>query len=81
MGEEHENNVEDNSGYEKTGVQLAWMSLDDLISVWLHAGSGLVPAISSMVYWLAHKILWSLSFWWWCPISSHHCFCCPQIYH
>jgi hypothetical protein len=23
MGEEHENNVEDNSGYEKTGVQLA----------------------------------------------------------
>jgi hypothetical protein len=50
VGEEHENNVEDPSGYEKSGVQLARMSLDDLISLILHARLGLVPAISRMVH-------------------------------
>jgi hypothetical protein len=32
------------------------MSLDDLISLILHARLGLVPAISRMVHWLAHKL-------------------------
>jgi len=75
MGDEDENHMENTSGYEKLGVQLAWLGLEDLISVLLPAGLGLVPAVSGMVNWLAHKILlvpvshdhfphllWSLSF-------------------
>jgi len=75
MGEEDENDMEDTSGYEQSGVLLAWLGLEDLISVWLPTGSGLVPAVSGIVNWLAHEILsvpvshddfphllWSLSF-------------------
>jgi len=62
MGDEDENNVEDTSGYEKSGVRLAWLGLEDLISVLLHAGVGLGPAVSGMVNWLAYEILLSLSF-------------------
>ena len=57
MGEEDENDMEDTSGYEKSGVRLAWLGWEDLVSVILHAGSGLVPAVSGMVNWLAHEIL------------------------
>ena len=49
MGDADENNMEDMSSYEKSGVQLASLGLEDLISVLLPAGSGLVPAVSSMV--------------------------------
>jgi len=49
MGDEDENNVEDTSGYEKSGVRLASLSWEDLVLVLLHAGSGLVPAVSGMV--------------------------------
>ena len=49
MGDEDENNVEDMSGPEKTGVRLAWLGLEDLVLVLLPAGSGLVPAVSGMV--------------------------------
>jgi len=75
MGDEDETDMEDMSGYEKSGVQLAWLGLEDPMSVLLPAGSGLIPAVSRMVNWLAHKILsipvshddfphflWSLSF-------------------
>jgi len=75
MGDEDENDIEDTSGYEKSGVQLAWLCWEDLVSVLFHDGSGLVPAVSAMVNWLAHEILqfpvspddfphllWSLSF-------------------
>jgi len=65
MGDEDEDDVEDMSGYEKSGVRLAWLGWEDLVSVLLHAGSGLVPAISRMVNWLAHEILLSPSFSWW----------------
>jgi len=64
MGDEDENNVEDRSGYEKSRVRLAWLGLEDLISVYLHAGSLQVPAILGMVNWLAHKILLSPGFSW-----------------
>ena len=49
MGDEDENDVEDRSGYEKSGLRLACLGWEDLVSVLLHAGSGLVPAISGMV--------------------------------
>jgi len=75
MRDENENDMEDMSGYEKSAVQLAWLGLEDLVSVLLPAGSGLVPAVLGMVNWLAHEILqvpvshddfphllWSLSF-------------------
>jgi len=69
MGDEDENDMEDTSGYEKSGVRLAWLGSEDLISVIVPGGSGLVPAISGMVNWLAHEILSSPSFSWWCPPS------------
>jgi len=75
MGDEVENDMEDTSGYEKSGEWLAWSGLEDLVSVFLPARSGLIPAVSGMVNWLAHQILkvpvshydfphllWSLSF-------------------
>jgi len=49
MGDGDENYVEDMSGYEKSGVQLARLGWEDLISVLLHAGLRLVPAVSGMV--------------------------------
>jgi len=61
MGDEDENHVEDMREYEKSGVRLAGWGLEDLISVLLHAGSGLVPAASGMVNWVAH-IVPSLSY-------------------
>jgi hypothetical protein len=77
MGDEDENDIEDTSSYEESGIQLAWLCLEDLVSVILPAESGLVPAISGMVNWLAHDILqvpishddflhllWFLSFLW-----------------
>jgi hypothetical protein len=57
MGDEDENNMEDMSGYEKSGVRLAWLGLEDIVSVLFPARSGLVPAVSGMVNWLAHEIL------------------------
>jgi hypothetical protein len=77
MGDEDKNDMEDTSGYEKYGVRLAWLGLEeawlrleDLVSVLLHAGSGLLPAVSGMVNWLAYVILSSPSFSWWFPPSS-----------
>jgi len=45
MGDEDENDVEDTSGYEKSGVQPAWLGWEDLVAVQLNTGLGLVPAI------------------------------------
>jgi len=56
-GDGDENDVEDMSGYKKSRVRLAWLGIENLVSVRLHAGSGLVPALSGMVDWLAHEIL------------------------
>jgi len=50
MGDEDENDVEDTSGYEKSGVRLARLGWEDLVSVLLHARSGLVPAVLGMVH-------------------------------
>jgi hypothetical protein len=49
MGEEDEYNVEDTSGYATSGVRLAWLGLDDLRLLKLHAGSERIPAVSGMV--------------------------------
>jgi len=54
MGDEDENDMEDTSCYGKSGVQLAGLGLEDLVSVSLHAAWGLIPAVSGMVNWLAH---------------------------
>jgi len=49
MGDEHENGMKDTSGYEKSGVRLAILGWEDLVSVLIHAGSGLIPAVLGMV--------------------------------
>ena len=49
MGDENENDMEDTSGYEKPGVQLASLGWEDLVSVLVRARSGLIPAVSGMV--------------------------------
>jgi len=47
--DEDETNVEFTSRYGKSGVRLAWLGWEDLGSVLLHAGSGLIPAVLRMV--------------------------------
>jgi len=69
MGDEDENDMEHTSGPEKSGVLLAWLRLENHVSVLLPAGSGLVPDVSGMVNWLAHEILLSPSFSWSFPPS------------
>jgi len=63
-GDGDENDVEDTSRYEISGVLLAWLDWEDLVLGLLHAGSGLVSAVSGMVNWPAHEILWSPSYSW-----------------
>jgi len=69
MGDEDENDMENTSSYEKSGVRLAWLGLEDPVLVLLPAGSGSIPAVSGMVNWLAHEIFSSPSFSWWFPPS------------
>jgi len=57
MEDEDENDMEDTSGYENSGVRLARLGFQDLLSALLPTELGLVPAISGMVNWLAHEIL------------------------
>jgi len=57
MGDEDEYDMEDMSRFEQSGVRLAWLGSEHLVSVLVRAGSWLVPAISGMVNWLAHEIL------------------------
>jgi len=64
IGDKDGNDTEDMSGYEESRVGLAWLGLEDLVSVFIPAGLGVVPAVSALVNWLAHKILLSLSFSW-----------------
>jgi len=33
IGDEDENDMEDTSGYEESGVRLAWLGFEDLVSV------------------------------------------------
>ena len=49
MQDEDEDDVEDTSGYEKSGVRLALLGWVDLVSELVRAGSGLVPTVSGMV--------------------------------
>jgi hypothetical protein len=49
IGDEGGNDVEDTSEYAKSGAQLDALGLEDLISVCLPAGLGVVPAVSEMV--------------------------------
>jgi len=62
MGDENENDAEDTSRYEYSGVQLTWLNWKDIVSVSLHAESGLVPTVLGMVKRLAHEILKSPGF-------------------
>jgi hypothetical protein len=64
-GDEDQDNVEDTSEYEQSGVWHAWLGWEDLVLVLLKAGSGLVPVIPGMFNWLSHGILLSPSFSWW----------------
>jgi len=63
--DEDKNDMEDPSGYETSGVQLARWGLEVLVSVLLYPGSEHVPGISGRVHRLAHDILWSPHFSWW----------------
>jgi len=49
MGDEDENDMENTSGYEESGVRLARLGLEDPVLVILTTGSGIIPAISGMV--------------------------------
>jgi hypothetical protein len=49
MGDEAQNDVDDRSGYEKSEVELGRWSCEDLVSVLLHAASGLIPVVSGKV--------------------------------
>jgi len=40
--------MENMTGYEKSGVQLASLGLEDLVSVCVLSGSEVVPAVSGM---------------------------------
>jgi hypothetical protein len=62
IGDEDGNDMEDTSGYEKAGVRLSSLGLEDLGSPFQLAGLGVVPAVSGIVNWLAHEILLSPSF-------------------
>jgi len=57
------NNTVDASGFEKSGVQLAWLGLEDLVNVFLPSGLGVVPAVLGMVQRFAPEILIHLRFW------------------
>jgi len=61
------NNEEDTSRYEKSVVSHAWMGCEDLLSVTLHAESGLIPTLLGVVHWFAHYVLLSSSFSRWFP--------------
>jgi len=80
MGDVDGRNMDDMSGYEKSGVRLAWLGVDDLVLVKPHAGSWVVPAISGMVSWLAYEILSSPSISWWFPITSPLSLSRPHLY-
>jgi len=75
IGDKDENNMQDTRGFEKSGEPLVLLGVEDHVSLWIPAGSGLVPAESDIVNWLAHEIFklpvshhdfshifWSLSF-------------------
>jgi hypothetical protein len=49
MGDEDENEMDNTSGCEKSGVRLACLGLEDPVLVLLPARSGIVPAVSGMV--------------------------------
>jgi len=69
IGDEDGNDMEDTSRYENSRVRHAWLGWEDLVSVFLPAASGVVPAVSGKVYLLAHGILLSPSSSWWFPPS------------
>jgi len=69
MGDDDGNHVENLSGYQKSGVRLAWLRGEYLIRVLLHTGSVFIPAVSEMVSWPAHDTPWGSSFSWWFPAS------------
>jgi hypothetical protein len=50
MGDEGGNDVEETSGYEKSGVRLALFGVKELMTVSLLPRSGVVPPVSGMVY-------------------------------
>jgi len=62
LGNEDENDMEDTSGYEKSGTWLATLFIEDLVSVLLPTRAGFVPAILQIVYRLRRAILSSPSF-------------------
>jgi len=62
MGNEYDNDMEDTSGTEKSGVRSARLGLHDLVLVFLPAGLGLAAAVLGMVNRLPHEIHSSHSF-------------------
>jgi len=56
MGDENGDNMVVMSGYGKPGVQHMRLGLEDLVSVFVPAGLGVIPAELAIVKGPAHKI-------------------------
>jgi len=80
MGDKDADDMEDTSGYEKSGLRLAWLGSEELILLYLDDTLGLVPAVSGMVNWLTYEIIWNPSCSWWFPPYPLVSLSCPQLY-
>jgi len=69
MGHDDEYNLENKSSHQKSWVKLVRSHWENLHSMLFYAGTGLEPAASGRVKWLAHNTSWSHSFSWWFPPS------------
>jgi len=56
VGDEDVIHMVNTSWYENSGVRVAWLGVEALVSVFLPARYGVVPAIVGMLNWLAHEI-------------------------
>jgi len=80
--DDDEDDIEDTSGYDKSGVRLDWLGGEDHVLVLVPAGSGLTPAAAGMVNCfrtrnsLKSQFLMMIS-----RISSDLSLSCAQLYH
>jgi len=61
MQDKDRHDMESTRVYEQSGARLAWLGLDDIISVFVSRGSEVFPAVLGMVHWLEYEIVISPS--------------------
>jgi hypothetical protein len=71
MQDEDGTHMSDTSRHENSGVWLVWLGLENLLSVWLPARSGVITAASGIANWLAQESILSPGFSWWFPVSFY----------